>query len=92
MSTATDYLDTLNLEQRRAVEHGVCELNIASAGPLLVITGAGSGKTDTLAHRVARLIANGSRRSVWWLLMTGPCRPLMSCPNSRSRNRDRRWA
>jgi DNA helicase-2/ATP-dependent DNA helicase PcrA len=46
------YLEALNPEQRRAVEHG--------AGPLLVIAGAGSGKTNTLAHRVAHLIVNGA--------------------------------
>jgi DNA helicase-2/ATP-dependent DNA helicase PcrA len=57
--TAT-YLEGLNSEQRRAVEHGVTELNRASGGPLLVIAGAGSGKTNTLAHRVAHLIVNGA--------------------------------
>jgi DNA helicase-2/ATP-dependent DNA helicase PcrA len=37
--------------------------------PLLVIAGAGSGKTNTLAHRVAHLIVNGAdRRKI--LLMT----------------------
>ncbi|WP_374440479.1 ATP-dependent helicase [Stella sp.] len=46
------FLDTLNPEQRLAVEHG--------DGPLLVIAGAGSGKTMTLAHRVARLVADGA--------------------------------
>jgi len=51
------YLDRLNPEQRRAVEHGV---GAADARPLLVIAGAGSGKTDTLAHRVAHLIVNGA--------------------------------
>jgi DNA helicase-2/ATP-dependent DNA helicase PcrA len=53
------YLDALNPEQRRAVEHGV-PLRDAPAGPLLVIAGAGSGKTNTLAHRVAHLIVNGA--------------------------------
>ena len=46
------YLAKLNEEQRRAVEHG--------AGPLLVIAGAGSGKTNVLAHRVAHLIVAGA--------------------------------
>jgi DNA helicase-2/ATP-dependent DNA helicase PcrA len=60
-----DHLAKLNTEQRLAVEHGVGGL----AAPLLVIAGAGSGKTNTLAHRVANLIVNGvdSRRI---LLMT----------------------
>ena len=46
------YLDKLNPDQRRAAEHG--------NGPLLVIAGAGSGKTNTLAHRVAHLIVAGA--------------------------------
>jgi superfamily I DNA/RNA helicase len=60
MLETTAYLDTLNSEQRRAVEHGVTELDHNSGGPLLVIAGAGSGKTNTLAHRVAHLIVNGA--------------------------------
>ncbi len=39
------YLETLNPEQRRAVEHGVVAPGANIAGPLLVIAGAGSGKT-----------------------------------------------
>ena len=57
-SDMTAYLDKLNAQQRRAVEHGGSEL--AEAGPLLIIAGAGSGKTNTLAHRVAHLIVNGA--------------------------------
>jgi DNA helicase-2/ATP-dependent DNA helicase PcrA len=56
----TAYLDTLNAEQRRAVEHGISEKDSAAANPLLVIAGAGSGKTNTLAHRVAHLILSGA--------------------------------
>ena len=52
------YLTKLNPQQRRAVEHGGTAL--AEAGPLLIIAGAGSGKTNTLAHRVAHLIINGA--------------------------------
>jgi DNA helicase-2/ATP-dependent DNA helicase PcrA len=52
----TAYLAKLNPEQRRAVEHGV---GAPDDRPLLVIAGAGSGKTNTLAHRVAHLIVNG---------------------------------
>ncbi|WP_448952077.1 ATP-dependent helicase [Labrys neptuniae] len=53
---ASDYLAGLNENQRRAVEHGSGQ----PAGPLLIIAGAGSGKTNTLAHRVAHLIAEGA--------------------------------
>ena len=52
------YLATLNTEQRRAVEHGCNALD--GAGPLLIIAGAGSGKTNTLANRVAHLIVSGA--------------------------------
>jgi DNA helicase-2/ATP-dependent DNA helicase PcrA len=54
------YLEKLNPEQRRAVEHAIGEKNTIPGGPLLVIAGAGSGKTNTLAHRVAHLIVNGA--------------------------------
>jgi len=47
----------LNDRQREAVEHG---LTTGDAGPLLVIAGAGSGKTKTLASRVARLVQAGA--------------------------------
>jgi DNA helicase-2/ATP-dependent DNA helicase PcrA len=57
---AAAYLKTLNPEQRRAVEHGVGAADGVAAAPLLVIAGAGSGKTNTLAHRVAHLIVNGA--------------------------------
>src|SRR3954447_25012738 len=46
VQTATAYLETLNPEQRRAVEHGAA--GGLAAPPLLVIAGAGSGKTNTL--------------------------------------------
>jgi DNA helicase II / ATP-dependent DNA helicase PcrA len=54
------YLEKLNPQQRRAVEHGVQANACTAAAPLLVIAGAGSGKTNTLAHRVAHLIVNGA--------------------------------
>ena len=57
---AAAYLDALNPNQRRAVEHGVQTGRAPPAAPLLVIAGAGSGKTNTLAHRVAHLIVNGA--------------------------------
>jgi len=51
-------MEKLNPQQRRAVEHG--GLPLTDAGPLLIIAGAGSGKTSTLAHRVAYLIEHGA--------------------------------
>jgi DNA helicase-2/ATP-dependent DNA helicase PcrA len=48
-----DKLDSLNPGQRAAVEH--------DGGPLLVVAGAGSGKTWTLACRVASLVDRGIR-------------------------------
>ena len=58
MAAIAGYLENLNPEQRRAVEHGAVEQG--PFAPLLVIAGAGSGKTNTLAHRVAHLIVNGA--------------------------------
>jgi DNA helicase-2/ATP-dependent DNA helicase PcrA len=56
-SAATSgYLANLNDEQRSAVMYG----GAGPGGPLLIIAGAGSGKTNTLAHRVAHLIVNGA--------------------------------
>ncbi len=58
-TTAASYLEALNPEQRRAVEHGITTDGHVGP-PLLVIAGAGSGKTNTLAHRVAHLIVRGA--------------------------------
>lgn len=63
---ATDYLASLNSEQRRAVEHGGA--GMGPPAPLLIIAGAGSGKTNTLAHRVANLVVNGADPSRMMLL------------------------
>ena len=54
------HLEKLNDRQRAAVEHGVGLPDGKAAGPLLIIAGAGSGKTNTLAHRVAHLILNNA--------------------------------
>ncbi len=48
----------LNLAQRRAVEFGLD--GSGPPPPLLIAAGAGTGKTKTLAHRVARLILGGA--------------------------------
>jgi DNA helicase-2/ATP-dependent DNA helicase PcrA len=47
-----EYLNELNSEQRKAAEH----IN----GPMMVIAGAGSGKTRVLTYRIAHLINNGA--------------------------------
>ncbi len=54
---ANELLASLNARQREAVEHG---LGRPTAPALLVIAGAGTGKTMTLASRVARLVMAGA--------------------------------
>ncbi len=46
-----NYLDTLNPAQKEAVLH--------TDGPLMIVAGAGAGKTKTLTHRIAHLVAGG---------------------------------
>ena len=46
--SASNYLNTLNIQQKEAILH--------SEGPLLILAGAGSGKTKVLTTRVAQLI------------------------------------
>src|SRR5437763_647951 len=56
----TVHLEKLNPAQRKAVTHGEALPEKGyRAGPLLIVAGAGTGKTDTLAHRVAHLVIHG---------------------------------
>jgi len=52
-SPSRDFASELNREQAAAATHGT--------GPLLIIAGAGTGKTRTLVYRVAHLLAEGVR-------------------------------
>src|SRR6202522_1807807 len=56
----TTAFDALNPQQRRAATFGTPgkEKGI-TAGPMLILAGAGTGKTNTLAHRTAHLVLNG---------------------------------
>ncbi len=73
MST-TEQLGSLNAPQRKAVTYGepLPGGKGFRAGPLLIVAGAGTGKTNTLAHRVAHLA------------MTASIRRASSCSRSRA--------
>jgi DNA helicase II / ATP-dependent DNA helicase PcrA len=53
------YLADFNKEQRRAVRHGLNSKK-PDHRPLLVLAGAGTGKTELITHRVAHLILKGT--------------------------------
>jgi DNA helicase-2/ATP-dependent DNA helicase PcrA len=56
--TKHSYLQNLNPGQRAAVEYDATDGQ--PCGPLLIIAGAGTGKTTTLTHRVAHLVVTGA--------------------------------
>ncbi len=58
--TSAEAFEHLNTAQREAATHGDARPGGGvTATPLLVIAGAGTGKTNTLAHRVAHLLLAG---------------------------------
>jgi len=62
MAQPFDYLAGLNPAQRQAVEHG--------SGPLLIVAGAGTGKTTVLINRLLHLIMSGQAKPDQILLTT----------------------
>jgi len=60
IKTKQTSFDLLNPAQRRAATYGtLLEGKGVDAGPLLIVAGAGTGKTNALAHRTAHLVLNG---------------------------------
>jgi DNA helicase-2/ATP-dependent DNA helicase PcrA len=71
LSAADALLDGLTPEQAQAVQHG--------DGPLLLLAGPGAGKTRTLTHRAAYLLATGRARPSEILAVTFSVRARASC-------------
>src|SRR6201994_1550962 len=61
MKAKPNVFDALHAGQRRAATFGTAVPDKGvTAGPLLILAGAGTGKTNTLAHRTAHLVLNGT--------------------------------
>ncbi|QLE86573.1 ATP-dependent helicase [Shewanella sp. Scap07] len=80
----------LNQQQRQAVEFGISDAGIDASCPLLVIAGAGTGKTNTLAHRAAELMLNGAQPERI-LLMTFARRAAAELASRASRIVEQQW-
>ena len=72
MEIVADMRPTARLNARQ------CHAAVHGDGPLLIVAGAGSGKTTTLAHRVAHLIARGADPARI-MLLTFTRRPAKRC-------------
>jgi len=51
--------ESLNAQQYRAATYGNVQQGVVDSGPVMIIAGAGTGKTMTLAHRTAFLLIKG---------------------------------
>jgi len=86
---AHEYLADLNTEQRHAVELGIDAECATTAPPLLVIAGAGSGKTKTLGSVKSRRLSARGKASNTNLSLAKPSRSPRAnaaIPSRRSRN------
>ena len=73
---ATDYLNALNDEQREVVT--------AEMGPLLVLAGAGTGKTRALTTRVVHMLRQGFLQRILSLLLLPTVQPERWWPASKN--------